>query len=133
MLTLAAHTRAAGVDFSEEQHRKALTATLPKAHIIKIHRAARLAGYAYLWPKENGLWFVGGFAIHPDFRFGRVIAELLQSILELAKVERISSLESHVYKTNTRSLALHNRLGFEIVRENEVGVAFSLNLIENAS
>ena len=125
-LTLTAHTRAAGDEFTTATHRAALVAILPKSKIIKIHRGALLAGYAYLWPKEDGLWHMGGFGIHPNFRFGRVIKQLLAEIKVLVRQEGITELQSHVYKTNLRSLALHRRLGFKVIDENEKGFAFSL-------
>jgi len=128
MLTLTAHTRAAGDVFDEASHRAALEKVLPKSEIIKIHRQGRLAGYAYLWPKGGGLWFVGGFAVHPDFRSGTVICALLARVRAFAEVEGITELQSHVYKTNARSLALHNRLGFTLIAENDKGFAFSLGL-----
>ncbi len=128
MLTLPAHTHAAGDEFSEASHRAALAQVLPKSEVIKIHRHGRLAGYAYLWPKGGGLWHVGGFTVHPDFRTGRVLRRLLAKIEALAKAKGIAELQSHVYKTNPRSLALHRRLGFVEFEENEKGFAFSLKI-----
>lgn len=125
MLTLHAHTVAAGDVFDEASHRAALEKVLPKSEIIRIYREDRLAGYAYLWPKGGGLWHVGGFAVHPDFRFGRVIADLLAAITDFAWREGILELQSHVYKTNPRSVALHRRLGFEVIDEHAKGLAFS--------
>jgi ribosomal protein S18 acetylase RimI-like enzyme len=133
MLTLRAHTLAVGDEFTTERHRAALVAVLPKSKIVKIHRSATLAGYTYLWPKGGGLWFVGGVGIHPDFRFGRVIAQLLAEIKTLAEHEGITELQSHVYKTNQRSIALHQRLGFKFIQENQKGLAFSLKLADNAN
>ncbi len=99
MLTLTAHTRAAGAAFTEGSHRAALAQVLPISEIIKVHRQGRLAGYAYLWPKNGGLWHVGGFAVHPDFRAGRVLGALLEKVEALALAEGIAELQSHVYKT----------------------------------
>jgi len=128
MLTLTAHTRAAGDDFTEASHRAALARVLPKSEVIKTYRHGRLAGYAYLWPKGGGLWHVGGFAVHPDFRTGRVLWGLLGKVGALAKAKGIVELQSHVYKANPRSLALHRRLGFVVIDENEKGLAFSLKI-----
>ena len=127
LLVLRAHTLAAGGDFTEASHRAALAAVLPKSTILKVHRRGRLAGYAYLWPKGGGLWFVGGLAVHPDFRAGRVLKTLLALVEGVVRAENISELQSHVYKTNPRSLALHKRLGFAVIAENEKGFAFSLH------
>lgn len=126
LLVLRAHTLAAGDNFSEASHRAALAAVLPKSTVFKAHRTGRLAGYAYLWPKSSGLWFVGGLAVHPDFRTGPVLKTLLVSIEGMVKAGKISELQSHVYKTNPRSLALHKRLGFTVIAENEKGFAFAL-------
>ncbi len=128
MLTLPAHTHAAGDDLSAASHRAALEKVLPKSEVIKIHHHGQLAGYAYLWPKGGGLWHVGGFAVHPDFRTGLVLRELLAKVEALAKAKGIAELQSHVYKTNPRSLALHRRLGFMEINENEKGFAFSLKI-----
>ena len=131
LLTLTAHTRAAGDVFDEASHRAALEKVLPKSEIIKIHRQGQLAGYAYLWPKGGGLWFVGGFAVHPDYRGGKVLGALLSDIKTLVKAKNIGEVQSHVYKTNPRSLALHRRLGFAVIDENEKGFAFSRTLGES--
>jgi ribosomal protein S18 acetylase RimI-like enzyme len=128
MLTLQAHTRAAGDVFDEASHRTALAEVLPKSEVIKIHRGETLAGYTYLWPKGGGLWFVGGFAVHPGFRTGAVLRALLAKFRVLAAEKNIAELQSHVYKTNPRSLALHRRLGFAEIDENEKGFAFSLKI-----
>ena len=128
LLTLTAHTVAAGDDFTEASHRAALAGVLPKSEVIKIYRHGRLAGYAYLWPKGGGLWHVGGFAVHPDFRTGRVLRGLLGKVEALAKAKGIAELQSHVYKTNPRSLTLHRRLGFVVIDENEKGFALSLKV-----
>ena len=133
MLTLRVHTLAVGGEFTPESHRTALAAVLPKSKIVKIHRGAVLAGYTYLWPKGGGLWFVGGFGIHPDFRFGRVIAQLLAELKALVEQEAITELQSHVYKTNQHSIALHRRLGFQLIQENQKGFAFSLKLADYAN
>ena len=129
MLTLTAHTLAAGDGFSEASHRAALARVLPKSEVIKIHRRGRLAAYAYLWPKGGGLWHVGGFAVHPDYRKGGVLRGLLAEMRALVKANGVVELQSHVYKTNPRSLALHRRLGFAVIAENEKGFAFSLRLV----
>jgi len=128
MQTLRAHTLAAGQVFDEVSHRAALKRVLPKSKVVKVFRKERLAGYVYLWPKGDGLWFVGGFAVHPGFRFGNVLRALLRAVEGLVISENIRELQSHVYKTNARSLALHRRLGYEVVDENEKGYAFSLKL-----
>lgn len=128
LLTLKAHTVAAGDRFTAKGHRAALCGALAKSHVVKIYRGERLAGYTYLWPKAAGVWFVGGFAVHPDFRFGRVILELLRRIESHARVQGITTLESHAHKTNRRSLGLHKRLGFVPMQENAKGIAFALTL-----
>lgn len=55
---------------------------------------------------------------------GRLIIGLLGHI-DTGNLQRV---ESHVYKTNALSVNFHQKLGFEIVQENEKGFAFSIAL-----
>lgn len=80
MLTLTKHTLAAGQRFDRPSHEKALRAVLPKSKILTVWRDERLAAYAYLWPKDAGLWFVGGFAVHPEHRNGKAVIALFAKL-----------------------------------------------------
>ena len=55
---------------------------------------------------------VGGFSIHPQYRNASVLGELGRRVAQIMDEKEIGSLESHVYRTNTLSLAFHRRLGF---------------------
>lgn len=123
MALLKDHTEAAGDPFARDSHRRALDARLHSANIIDIWRADELIAYSFIWPKQDR-WFVGGFAIRPDHRNAAIMGEMLFRLLACTKTSPQVHVESHVYKTNQLSMDFHRKLGFEIIRENEKGVAF---------
>ncbi|WP_424984050.1 GNAT family N-acetyltransferase [Maritalea sp. S77] len=123
MLLLKEHTEAAGDRFERESHRQALAQRFDCAEIIDIWRDDELIAYSYIWPKDDR-WFVGGFAIRPDHRNAAIMSELLMQLLERTNASPQVHVESHVYKANRLSMDFHQKLGFEIIRENEKGVAF---------
>lgn len=123
MALLKEHTEAAGDRLERDAHRQALKQRFGSADIIDIWRADELIAYSFIWPKDD-CWFVGGFAIHPDHRNAAIMSELLMQLLECTNASPQVHVESHVYKANRLSMDFHQKLGFEIKRENEKGVAF---------
>jgi GNAT superfamily N-acetyltransferase len=124
LLTLRDHTERAGDVLDERKHRDAVASTLSVSQLLAVHRADELAAYALLQPQHEGCWFVTGFNTHPSHRTASVFKELFAQIAALASQRRITSLRSHVYKTNRLSLAFHRRLGFEVTKENAKAVEF---------
>jgi GNAT superfamily N-acetyltransferase len=124
LLTLRDHTELAGDVLEERKHRNAIANTLSVSQLLAVHRAGKLAAYASLQPQDEGCWFVTGFNTHPSHRTASVFKELFAQIGALARQHRITSLRSHVYKTNRLSLAFHRRLGFEVTKENSKAVEF---------
>lgn len=118
------HTEAAGDHFDRDSHRQALKERFESAEITTVWRDDRLIAYSFIWPKDD-CWFVGGFAIHPEHRNAAIMGELMVQLLAHTKAGPARRVESNVYKTNQLSMDFHRKLGFEIIRENEKGVAFS--------
>nr|WP_255769562.1 GNAT family N-acetyltransferase [Maritalea mediterranea] len=124
MALLKDHTEAAGDRFERECHRQALKERFECAEIATVWRNDRLIAYSFIWPKDDR-WFVGGFAIHPAHRNAAILGELFRQVLECTNAGPQTHVESHVYKTNRLSIDFHRKLGFEIIQENEKGVAFA--------
>ncbi|WMT92682.1 hypothetical protein [Pelagibacterium sp. H642] len=53
------------------------------------------------------------------------VTALSQTISDLLEKINADRLKSHVLRSNTASLRLHKRLGFEIEKESEIAIAFS--------
>ena len=83
-----------------------------------------------LQPQESGSWFVTGFNTHPAHRSSPIFRELFGQISAVAERCGITSLRSHVYKTNLRSVAFHRRLGFQVTRENAKAIEFTASLTD---
>jgi GNAT superfamily N-acetyltransferase len=124
LLTLRNHTEQAGDALDERRHHNAIANTLSVSKLIAVRGNGALVAYASLQPQEDGCWFVTGFNTHPSHRSASVFRELFAEISALARQHRITSLRSHVYKTNRLSLAFHRRLGFEVTKENAKAVEF---------
>ena len=127
-LTLSEHTIAAGAEFDIERHRSLLEGSLSRCEVITVYRGDRLAGYAMLEPLDGSSWFVSALNTHPDYRNASVLRALLRDLSVLTERHGVSNLVSHVYKTNVPSIRFHQKLGFDLVDENEKAFAFSLDL-----
>ncbi len=127
--TLRAHTEAAGKTWHREQHRAQLEASLPGARFLGIGRDQSLLAYVLLRPMSGAAgpdWFVGMINSAPEHRDAALWRRLFAALVGLLQEEGVQQLHSHVYKTNAASLALHRRLGFQMVQENAQALAFSL-------
>jgi GNAT superfamily N-acetyltransferase len=132
MALLKDHTAAAGDQLDRNTHRHALAARFDIAEIVDIWRGDQLVAYSTIWPKDK-CWFVGGFAMDPAHRNAAILGELMVGLLAVVKDTSQEMIESHVYKTNKLSMAFHKRLGFDIIQENEKGVAFSQSIARLAT
>lgn len=125
LLALRAHTEAAGDPFDATEHRARLARSFAISEICEVRRHGVVVAYAMLRPKTGGVWFVSAFNVHPNHRTPGVFAALAAEFIAQLQRQRVCEIQSHVYRTNIRSMALHRRLGFVITRENEKGVAFT--------
>ena len=131
--TLRAHTEAAGKTWHPGQQRAQLEASLPGARFLGLAREQALLAYVLLRPlpeTEGRDWFVGMINSDPVHRDAALWRRLFAAVAGLLRTEGVQQLHSHVYKTNTASLALHRRLGFQVVQENAQALAFSLRTAE---
>ena len=127
-LTLSEHSIAAGAVLDTERYRSLLEGSLSRCEVITVYRGDRLAGYAMFEPLEGSSWFVSAFNTHPEYRNASVLRALLRDLSTLTERHGIRSLVSHVYKINVPSIRFHQKLGFDLVDENEKAFAFSLDL-----
>jgi len=116
-----------GGPLDAESHQQRLAISIPKSEWVCLRRYGMLVGYGYLWPQTADDWFVGGIAIHPEYRTAPVIAALGAAMRELVERLSIAKLRSHVLRSNTASLRLHKRLGFTVEQENERAIALVAN------
>lgn len=114
-----------GEPLDTKAHRGKLERAIPRSEWATVDRDGQLVAYAYLWPLENADWFVGGLLIHPGHRTAPTVTALSRSFADLLRRIDAGRLKSHVLRSNTASLQLHKRLGFEIEQESEIAFAFS--------
>ena len=128
--TLKAHTEAAGQPWDPLQQRARLQDSLPDSQFVGIAREESLLAYVLLRPMAEAAgrdWFVGMINSDPRHRDAGLWRLLFGAIAELLRAESVQQLHSHVYKSNAASLALHRRLGFQVVRENARALAFCVS------
>lgn len=76
----------------------------------------KVVGWCDVFPEDNprqnhrgGL----GMALLPEFRGQGVGSQLLQKVLDHAKIFGLEKVELQVYNTNTSAVALYKKFGFE--------------------
>lgn len=106
-------------------HRGKLEQSIPRSEWGSVRRDGQLVAYAYLWPLEKAVWFVGGLLIHPRHRTAPTVTALSRTTADLLENIDAHRLKSHVLRSNVASLQLHMRLGFKIEKESEIAIAFS--------
>lgn len=104
--------------------RAAVAAALQTGEAVAIWQGDTLAAYAMFVPRGEGVWFATGIALHPEHRHAGVMRQLRAGIARFLASQDVAIVESNVFKTNRKSVALHRRLGFEVFRENDFGYAF---------
>jgi hypothetical protein len=107
-----------------EAQRAAVAKSLETGEAVTIWREDALAAYAVFVPRGQGQWFASGIALHPDLAGPGTIRSLRAAVGRFLARADVSLVESNVYKSNRKSVALHRRLGFAVTRENDFGLAF---------
>ena len=125
LLTLRAHTEAAGDQLDPAEQAARLREALALGEVVEVRQGALLQAYSMLRP-QDGYWLVTAFNTHPAHRNGGVLRALLQQLWLRVQALGIQELRSHVYHSNTRSLAFHRKLGFVPGRQNARGVELIL-------
>lgn len=108
-----------------ETHRVAVAETLKTGQAVTVWHGDALAAYAVFIPRGEGVWFATGIALHPDLAGPGTIRQLRDKIADFLRGQDVAWVESNVFRSNLKSVALHRRLGFEVFRENEHGFAFA--------
>jgi ribosomal protein S18 acetylase RimI-like enzyme len=121
---------AEGGSLDAARHRELLAQSLPRSEWAVVYRDGILVAYGYLWPKQDGVWFVGGLAIHPDYRGAATVRALADAMRALISRTGALRLESHVRRDNRESQRLHRRLGFVVVQESDRATAFTADCTE---
>lgn len=128
LLTLREHTERAGAMLDPRRHADLLRQSLRDAQLCTVRRHGALLAYAMFTPEAGGSGFVQAFCVHPGHRTPAVFRELMGALLGRAHALHLTSLRSHVYRTNTLSLAFHQALGFRISREGAQAVELTATL-----
>ncbi len=132
-LTLRAHTERSGAKLDLEILEKSRETAKISDCFFEERVEGKLAAYATIMEKEEGIWFVLMFNTHPVFRTPKVFLSLFRKILQRMLVSEGKYLQSNVYKENKLSIKFHERLGFKITRENDIGIEYTLDLTDTAT
>jgi ribosomal protein S18 acetylase RimI-like enzyme len=87
--------------------------TIDMGRYIGIYDGSRLAAMAGERMRMEGYTEISAVCTHPDY-VGRGYAQRLVAIVSNAAFERNSAPFLHVYRHNTRAMAVYERLGFYV-------------------
>lgn len=132
-LTLRTHTERAGGRLDLELLEKSRGDARKIDCFFEERVHDKLAAYATISEKDTGIWFVLMFNTHPAFRTKNVFFSLFKKILDRVNQSGGKCLQSNVYKENELSVRFHERLGFRVTKENDIGVEFTLDLTDSES
>ena len=132
-LTLHAHTERSGAKLDLEILEKSRYTAKKSDCFFEERVDGKLAAYATIIEKEEGIWFVLMFNTHPSFRTPKVFLSLFRKILKRMSLSEGKCLQSNVYKENNLSVKFHERLGFKITKENDIGIEYTLDLTNKAT
>ena len=90
--------------------------TIDMGNYIGIYHGTQLAAMAGERMRTDGFTEISAVCTHPDF-VGRGYAQRLVSMVSNAAFERRSTPFLHVYRHNTRAMAVYERLGFAVRKD----------------
>ena len=132
-LTLRAHTERSGAKLDLEILEKSRYTAKISDCFFEERVEGRLAAYATIMEKEEG---VAGRLTLEEFRKYKSVEDCsdeFRKILQRMLVSEGKYLQSNVYKENKLSIKFHERLGFKITRENDIGIEYTLDLTDTAT
>ena len=127
-LTLDGISKAAGQPLDKKLYLESLIKASDEGNLFEVRKQNRLIAYSTLGELENGNWFVLMFVMHPEHRKRWVFHSIFLQLIEYLYANSAKFLVSNVLKNNKASIKFHKKLGFELVRENELGLEFILTL-----
>lgn len=119
-LNMAAVFESTANKFKPELRRKGLLKEIDKgAEFVIIERNGILIGYLEYVPDGDGEIYVASIQLHPDFKSGFVLRQILSKTYDKLKNSFPTAIKSSVHKTNLLSQKLHEKLGFVNIGKNK--------------
>ncbi|NIE96601.1 GNAT family N-acetyltransferase [Acinetobacter sp. Tr-809] len=126
LITLEGLSEQAGKPIDHASYLASLISASNRGHLFEYRKNKQLLGYFTVEYMEQRKWFIPILVIHPKHRSKEVFAALMTQLIRFIEDHQVATLISHALKNNSPSLKLHKRLGFTIIRENQI--AFELKL-----
>lgn len=126
LITLESLSEQAGKPIYHASYLASLISASNQGYLFEYRKKQQLLGYFTVEKIEAQHWFVPMFVIHPNHRSKEVFAALMTQFIQFIEDHQVATLISHALKNNSPSLKFHKRLGFRIIRENQI--AFELKL-----
>ena len=99
---------------------------LDGAKIISYHVSDMLVAYAqYKFKTKEQIHFLS-MQVHPDFRGGLILMNLIKKVLKALKREKYKTIVSSVHVNNEKSILFHLRLGFSETERSENRIKFQI-------
>lgn len=73
-----------------------------------------LIGYAGMWMSVDS-GEITNVAVHPDYRRNGIASSLIDNLIQVCKVNKLSSITLEVRESNCKAISLYNKLGFKKV------------------
>lgn len=127
-LTLSELSREAGYQIDWAAYRDGLRESIDSGIVVDRWQGDIVIALATMKALSETHWFLTMLALHPQHRGPKKLGSFLQDIARQLVDQGAQKLSSHVLKNNSASVALHRRLGFQVVKENDRGYAFECDL-----
>lgn len=73
-----------------------------------------LVGYAGMWVSVD-VGEITNVAVHPDYRRQGIASLLINNLIDVCRINNLSSINLEVRENNCKAISLYNKLGFEKV------------------
>nr|WP_321460102.1 GNAT family N-acetyltransferase [uncultured Vibrio sp.] len=131
LLTLKSISEDAGRPIDEFAYLSSLESAASDGLLFECRNESMLRGYFTLRELSPTRWFVPMFVVHPEHRNRAVFMSLFTQLARFVNSNNVEILVSNVLRNNRLSINFHQRLGFEVTRENDLGYEFQLKLTDS--
>ncbi|EXB48104.1 GNAT family N-acetyltransferase [Acinetobacter sp. 1000160] len=130
LMTLKMLSEQAGKPIDQSAYLASLIRASAQGYLFEYRNNQQLLGYFTVEYMEQQRWFIPIFVVHPKYRTRKVFASLLSQFIQFIEAKQATTLISHTLKNNVLSIKFHKRLGFKVIRENQIAFEFQLDINE---
>ena len=130
LMTLNTLSEQAGKPINRSAYLASLMQASTQGYLFEYRNHQQLLGYFTVEHMQQQRWFIPILVVHPKHRTRKVFASLLVQFIQFIEAKQATTIISHAFKSNTLSIKFHKRLGFKVIRENQIAFEFQLDITE---